>query len=101
RHLVWPRPGPRQPLAMLFRDHTLSDLIGFVYSHWRAADAAADFVARIKATPHPAGPDAPPPLVSVILDGENAWEYYANDGKDFLDALYARLTSDPDIACVT
>ena len=31
----------------LFRDHALSDLIGFVYAGWQAEEAAADFVDRL------------------------------------------------------
>jgi len=36
-------------------------------------------------------------VVSVILDGENAWEYYPDNGANFLDGLYKALADDPDI----
>jgi alpha-amylase/alpha-mannosidase (GH57 family) len=78
-------------IGMLFRDHRLSDKIGFVYSNWDAEKAADDFMAelyKLSATYEKTGTD---PLVSIILDGENAWEYYPNDGIDFLRALYGRL----------
>ncbi|MGB8656561.1 MAG: glycoside hydrolase family 57 protein [Candidatus Zixiibacteriota bacterium] len=84
-----------QELSVLFRDHTLSDLIGFVYSSWDPQDAALDFVQRLhairKGIPENRLPDS---VVAVILDGENCWEYYNNDGHDFLSALYARISED-------
>jgi hypothetical protein len=40
-------------------------------------------------------------LVSVILDGENCWEYYPNGGVDFLRALYGRLARSHAIRTTT
>src|SRR5262249_33916379 len=73
---------------MLFRDHSLSDLIGFVYAGMPAAQAAGDFVQRIRDSAQPvlaAGKDA---VVAIILDGENAWEYYPQSGREFLRRVY-------------
>lgn len=92
---------PRGRVHFVFRDHHLSDLIGFVYSKMDPAEAAADLHRRIRQTGEPllaAGRDA---LVTVILDGENAWEYYANNGHPFLRHFYRRLSDDPAIAAVT
>jgi hypothetical protein len=36
-------------------------------------------------------------VVSVILDGENCWEGYRDDGRPFLETLYALLADSPDI----
>ncbi|WP_456450544.1 glycoside hydrolase family 57 protein [Hydrogenimonas sp.] len=74
-------------LFIAFRDHGLSDLIGFTYRYWEGEKAAADFVSRLRAI-YDADPDA---VVSVILDGENAWEFYPHNAFDFFDALYRRL----------
>ena len=30
-------------------------------------------------------------LVTILLDSEDAWEYYKNDGKDFLNSLYEQV----------
>ncbi|WP_297213103.1 MULTISPECIES: glycoside hydrolase family 57 protein [Thermodesulfovibrio] len=79
---------------IFFRDHVLSDLIGFVYSRWDAKKAVDDFIGKIKKSP-------PNSIVSVILDGENAWEYYENDGFDFLNALYEKLQNDKELTTVT
>jgi alpha-amylase/alpha-mannosidase (GH57 family) len=75
-------------LTCFFRDDRLSDLIGFEYSKWHGRDAAAHFVQELA---NVAAAAATPPLVSVILDGENAWEYYPYNGFFFLDDLYAAL----------
>jgi alpha-amylase/alpha-mannosidase (GH57 family) len=88
-----------QPISLFFRDHQLSDLIGFVYSRMDPQAAAADLHNRIKAAGRSTGPR--PAVVSVILDGENAWEYYPGNGREFLKAFYGRLASDPDLQAVT
>ena len=86
--------------AVFFRDHLLSDLVGFSYSRWDSRDAAADFVHRLKCVgDQPAGGGAR--VVSVILDGENAWEYYADGGLDFIRRLYRRLEEDPALRSTT
>ncbi len=86
--------------AILFRDHRLSDLIGFRYATWDPEDAARHLVKEILAVRqtwnHPE-----PPLVSIILDGENCWEYYEKDGGPFLDALYGLIQRTPEIRCCT
>ena len=87
-------------LNMIFRDHGLSDSIGFVYSKWNAEDAANDFITKIKNIGEFAGTSYDAPLVSVILDGENCWEYYSNDGWDFLTKLYEKLSEEESIETV-
>lgn len=85
----------------LFRDHYLSDLIGFVYSRMGAAEAAAHFIDRIHENCGPilaSGNDA---VVPIILDGENAWEHYDRSGRPFLRDLYSRIQSDSRISAVT
>ncbi|HEX4772730.1 MAG TPA: glycoside hydrolase family 57 protein [Bryobacteraceae bacterium] len=96
---VWKQNGAQ--VDMIFRDHRLSDLIGFVYSHMEPEEAAIHFVDEIHraaARALEAGRDA---LVTVILDGENAWESYARNGRPFLRELYTRLSSDQEITTRT
>lgn len=88
------------PLAMLFRDRRLSDQIGFVYRHWDPERAADDFLARVRAAGASAAGDHPP-VVTVILDGENCWEAYERDGRPFLTALYDRLEAAEDVEATT
>ena len=91
-----------QDLALVFRHKRLSDLIGFSYMNWDPKEAARDFVDQVlrAAEPAPQGGDAPP-LVAVILDGENCWEYYPEDGRSFLRELYQLLDQHPDVEMVT
>jgi alpha-amylase/alpha-mannosidase (GH57 family) len=86
-------------VTLFFRDRELSDRIGFVYQNWEAAEAAADMLARLRriGADHAGGDGARPPLVTIVLDGENCWEHYAGDGGPFLEALYGALEQAPDI----
>jgi len=88
-------------LNMVFRDHFLSDLIGFRYSSWNAQDAVSDFLHRLHRIREVVNPLEGAHLVSIILDGENAWEYYPNNGTDFRHLLFEHLNDDPAIQTVT
>jgi len=91
-------------LSLFFRDHDLSDAIGFVYTSWNAEDAVNDFLKRLHGIRERLRiKDGDSPLahvVPVILDGENCWEYYKNDGLPFLRLLYSRISEDPLIETV-
>jgi alpha-amylase/alpha-mannosidase (GH57 family) len=87
------------PLGCLFRDHALSDLIGFVYAGWNPEAAASDFVARLadagrRFSAASGGEEA---TISIILDGENAWEHFEGGGRPFLRALYQKLSDHPEL----
>ena len=88
-------------MHMVFRDHTISDLIGFVYSGMAPSDAARHLIGNIKEAARPVldrGRDA---VVSIILDGENAWEYYPKSGREFLRRFYDALQHEPGLEAVT
>ncbi len=90
-------------VACTFRDHVLSDLIGFTYSGWPAETAAEDFVGRLvdagaRYRDRTGGGEA---LIPIILDGENAWEHFEGGGRPFLRALYRRLSSHSQLKTVT
>jgi len=86
-----------------FRDHTLSDLIGFSYASWSADAAADDFIARLTEAGRrgAARLEGREPTIFVILDGENAWEHYEGQGRPFLRALYRRLAVSRELRTVT
>ncbi len=90
-------------VACGFRDHALSDLIGFVYAGWPAEQAVDDFVTRlVDAGRHAASRSGgEEPTIFVILDGENAWEHFEGGGRPFLRALYRRLSGHPELRSVT
>ncbi len=90
-------------VGMFFRDVVLSDRIGFEYSGSDPNVAADDFMARLRDINDAldAAAVAGPKVVSVIVDGENAWEHYENDGIDFLNALYSRLVDSDFVQTIT
>lgn len=100
-YLVAPREG--EPVAIVFREHRLSDKVGFEYSGMDGEAAANDFINRLRLIrDRLSEQDAQGPrLVTVLLDGENAWEHYANDGKKFLHDMYQKLSADDQLVTVT
>jgi alpha-amylase/alpha-mannosidase (GH57 family) len=90
-------------VACAFRDHAMSDLIGFHYAGRQPDAAAEDLVSRLadagrRYAARAGGGEA---LIPVILDGENAWEHFEGGGRPFLRALYGRLTRHPELRTVT
>ncbi len=93
-------------LTLLFRDHDLSDRIGFVYSRMDAVEAVNDFIEgllsrRTGIVEEYGESGLKEGVIPVILDGENCWEYYPGNGRPFLDELYRRLTDHPEFEPVT
>lgn len=101
RGLFTPRRHPDSKTLMFFRDDGLSDLIGFRYSDWHADDAVKDFVQHLNNIATFLGDKASQYVVTVILDGENAWEYYPENGSHFLDGLYDALSQAPRVNTTT
>jgi alpha-amylase/alpha-mannosidase (GH57 family) len=88
-------------MNLLFRDHSLSDLIGFVYSGMPPQDAANNLIHKIKESAKSVIASGQDAMVAIILDGENAWEYYPQSGREFLRRFYEGLQNDPGIEAVT
>jgi alpha-amylase/alpha-mannosidase (GH57 family) len=84
-------PYKYQDMCMGFRDHGLSDLIGFTYRFWEANKAAEHFIDSLS----PINAIHTDATVFVILDGENAWEFFHNNAFDFFEALYNKLSHTP------
>jgi hypothetical protein len=94
------QPYLRGQRSIVFRDHILSDLIGFTYQQMPGQQAAEDLVNRLHHIRHRL-PQDQPYLVSIILDGENCWDNYEHNGDVFLRRLYALLSDDPQLKAVT
>ena len=88
-------------MHMIFRDHTISDLIGFVYSGMGAQDAASHLISNIKQAVQPVLDSGRDAIMPIILDGENAWEYYPQSGREFLRRFYHALQNEPGLEAVT
>jgi alpha-amylase/alpha-mannosidase (GH57 family) len=89
-----------KPIIGLFRDHHLSDLIGFVYSRMNGKDAAGDLHGRLRELAERVE-TSQPLTVCLFLDGENAWEYYPGNGREFLREFYGRIQGDQDFRALT
>lgn len=114
RHSLGGHPGDRErylyrpyrlaaksgSILGFFRDDRLSDKIGFEYAKWPGKEAALDFVKELEGIAGRA-PDGEVPVVSIIMDGENAWEYYPYNGFYFLSELYGLLAAHPRIRLTT
>ncbi|HEY4742057.1 MAG TPA: glycoside hydrolase family 57 protein [Candidatus Acidoferrales bacterium] len=96
----WRLKRGNREIVGFFRDHYVSDLLGFVYSRMSAQAAAEDLHRRIGLIGERWTASRTPTL-SLILDGENAWEYYAGNGRDFLRQFYKKMEDDPDIHPLT
>ena len=87
-------------ILCFFRDDNLSDKIGFEYAKMHSADAVSDFVRTLEHIQQ-SNVSKSHRVVNVILDGENAWEYYPYNGYYFLSELYAALANHPNIEMST
>jgi alpha-amylase/alpha-mannosidase (GH57 family) len=98
-HRPYRLPQQNRELVAFFRDDRRADLIGFEYRKWHSRDAALNFVADLEALAGAA--PGPRPVVTIVVDGENAWEYYPFNGYYFLTELYERIAAHPTIRAVT
>jgi len=80
-----------------FRDDGLSDRVGFVYKDWQPRDAVADLVRHLEQ----AAPARHDRTVVLALDGENPWEYYPENGIQFVRGLYGALADHPKLRLAT
>lgn len=90
-------------LHLFFREHKLSDNIGFVYNRMSAEDATEHFIKNLHKIHYQLNSieKRDDYIVSIILDGENAWEFYPEDGNKFLRLLYQKLENDPLLEVIT
>lgn len=91
---------PGAPVNCFFRDDGLSDLIGFTYSQWHGDDAVANLIHHLENIASSCRSHSDN-VVSIILDGENAWEHYPENGYHFLQALYRELSAHPGFELTT
>ncbi len=95
----WRYSSAQGEVGAFFRDHQLSDLIGFTYSQWESGRAVADLCGRLNAIKSRLGSDGR--VVTIILDGENAWEYYPDNAYDFLQGMYKGIAESATLRLTT
>ena len=88
-------------IAMVFRDKNLSDMISFSYNSWRQEDAARDLIGHLNRVAENLRRDTDRALLTIVMDGENAWEYYEDNGRSFFETLYSNLDRQEDIFSTT
>ncbi|MEW5923134.1 MAG: glycoside hydrolase family 57 protein [Candidatus Zixiibacteriota bacterium] len=88
-------------VRIFFRDHGLSDKIGFVYAGWDSERAVSDFMQHLRQLRDQRLDNLDKIIVPIVLDGENAWEYYPEDGHKFLSRLYEELALSDEIDVVS
>jgi alpha-amylase/alpha-mannosidase (GH57 family) len=88
-------------VAMVFRDHRLSDDIGFNFGKMNGVQAANSMMQSLYSIHRELAADDEDHIVSIILDGENAWEWYPHDAKEFMNSWYSQLSDAPWISTVT
>ncbi len=94
-------PTAAGEIVGVFRDHTLSDKVGFVYMHYPPQQAAEDLIVRLQTIYYRLNAPDTPRLVVIALDGENPWEHYEGNGEPFLRDVYRRLAAHPHLKTVT
>lgn len=88
-------------IAMVFRDKNLSDIISFNYNLWDQADAAWDLIGHCNKISENLRRDVDTGLLTIVMDGENAWEYFENNGRLFFETLYSNLDKQEGISSTT
>jgi alpha-amylase/alpha-mannosidase (GH57 family) len=88
------QPYRCRDMALFFRDRELSDLLGFEYQRWTAEDAAGDFADKLGERARAAAKDS---ICVVVLDGENPWEFYPQNGVPFLREMFSSLKKRKDL----
>lgn len=91
--------NPDNCVSIFFRDTALSDAIGFRYGSMSPREAVDDFIGNLKR--RYVTDERSAKIVSVVLDGENAWGSYSQAGRPFFAELYHRLSTDAEICTVT
>jgi len=100
RHSIY-KVYEMEGIKVFFRDKNLSNLISFIYSKNRPEDAVSDFIKNIKGIRDYIQAIPGEHIVSIILDGENPWEFYKDGGYGFLSGIYRELSSLSGVKTVT
>ncbi len=104
RRIIYRPYNIRRPsgnLSMIFRDKNLSDMISFSYNSWKPSDAAWDLIGHFNTTAQNLRRDTDTGLLAIVMDGENAWEYYEDNGRAFFETLYSNIDKQPDLCSTT
>lgn len=85
----------------MFRDRGLSNALSFTYPKQDSHSAANDLIRNLYNINKYAGKFRDNPIVTIVLDGENPWEYYSGGGESFLRSLYEQLGNNDKLYTTT
>lgn len=89
------------PLNVVFRDKNLSNMISFNYNSWDQKMAAEDLLGHLRRTGEHLKHESDRGLITIVMDGENAWEYYEDNGRTFFNTVYANLDGHDSLGSTT
>ncbi|MCK4666156.1 hypothetical protein KAU33_05380, partial [Candidatus Dependentiae bacterium] len=81
-------------INIIFRDHKLSDNFAFNYHQIPVDIAINNFMKYLEKVYNKLPESDYDYAVPIIMDGENAWEYFQNNGYEFLTGIFNRLQKD-------
>ncbi|MCH7494933.1 MAG: hypothetical protein IH825_02400, partial [Candidatus Marinimicrobia bacterium] len=87
--------------ALFFRSSGISDAISFDYSRLSPEDAVNDLTGRLERIRSSLPKGGNDYVVPIVLDAENPWEYYLDNGIPFFNELYSRLSVSETIQTVS
>ena len=91
RHLIY-SPYNFRGVNMLFRDRNFADMMSFTYQGWEdPVFASNDLLEHFKKTHYFLKGVLKERVITIVMDGENAWEYYDNNGVEFLETIYSNI----------
>ena len=88
-------------ITMVFRDKNLSDIISFNYNSWDQREAAWDLIGHLNRVEESLRRDPDRGLITIVMDGENAWEYFEDNGRAFFETLYSNIDKQDEIGSTT
>nr|HPM43490.1 glycoside hydrolase family 57 protein [Candidatus Omnitrophota bacterium] len=91
----------RKDISVIFRDKNISDIVSFNYNEWNQDEAAWDLMSHFKRVAENLRRDTDRGLLTIAMDGENAWEFFQDNGRRFFEVLYANLDKQEDVCSAT
>jgi len=91
----------RKDMSVIFRDKFISDIISFNYHEWGQDEAAWDLMGHCKRVAENLRRDVDRGLLTIVMDGENAWEFFQDNARRFFEVLYANFDKQEDVCSAT
>jgi len=89
------------PINVVFRDKNLSNMISFSYNSWDQKAAAEDLIGHFRQIAGHLRRESDNGILTIVMDGENAWEYYEDNGRTFFNTVYSALDGHDSLSSTT